>query len=66
MPLFDLHCPRCCKDFKAFLRLSEAKEGAPCPSCREKVPAHLSKGADPQTQLSPGSASISCSLPQRG
>ena len=64
MPLFRLYCQRCREYFKVFLPLSKAKEGAPCPSCGQKV-------FDPslgvvQEQVRPEGSGASCTLPQRG
>ena len=65
MPLFKLYCQRCRKYFKAFLPLSEAKEGAPCPSCGQRAFDPSLGFVEGQPQPGAVGAGASCALPQR-
>jgi putative FmdB family regulatory protein len=64
MPLYTFYCQTCKKDFNAFLRLSEAKKGAPCPSCGGKAVDRSQGSAIMQNQPTIMPAGAGCSLPQ--
>ncbi len=33
MPIYEYHCQQCDQDFEKMVRLSEAGQNPPCPSC---------------------------------
>lgn len=60
MPLSELYCERCHRPFKTFLPLSEAKEGALCPLCGQRVFVPSLKVSSEGVQ----GGAVSCTLPQ--
>ncbi|MEW5773078.1 MAG: zinc ribbon domain-containing protein [Thermodesulfobacteriota bacterium] len=68
MPLYAFRCPACGQDFDRFLRLSELRQGAPCPACKAPVqhPAGGGQAAAQAQAASPAPGQGSCLIPQRG
>lgn len=69
MPIYEYYCPKCKQKFEKMRPVSQATEGAPCPSCHEMAERKLSTFCalsgygDGLTRPIGSNSCSSCSLP---